>query len=250
MRHVHVPTSPRIPRLTALVLLAALLPLALSSPAWSGERHLGKAELRRYFEDIVRAAHPRADEIRIDHFTCSPEKVSLPVTGESGYSVISHNRAGLGGRETIVLALLVDGREQDRVRLGGDVAVLGPVIKAARSLPRHTVITAADIVTVRADTTMLGPGFMSEAGAVIGKELRTTLRPGAIFYQRLLKKPELVRRGDMVTILAQGSGLRVSVPGMILGSGAQGDLVRVKNMMSRREVYARVVDSDTVRVDF
>jgi flagella basal body P-ring formation protein FlgA len=44
--------------------------------------------------------------------------------------------------------------------------------------------------------------------------------------------------------------LRVTVPGTILEKGYVGESVRVQNTMSLKKIYARVIDSHTVRVDF
>ncbi|MCK5228635.1 MAG: flagella basal body P-ring formation protein FlgA, partial [Desulfobulbaceae bacterium] len=41
-----------------------------------------------------------------------------------------------------------------------------------------------------------------------------------------------------------------TVPGEVRNSGAIGELVRVKNLMSRKEILARVLDSGTVEVNY
>jgi flagella basal body P-ring formation protein FlgA len=66
----------------------------------------------------------------------------------------------------------------------------------------------------------------------------------------MVEAPPLVRRGDLVTILALAGRISVSVPGEMRDSGVKGEVVRVKNLMSRREILARVVDKNTVRVVF
>jgi flagella basal body P-ring formation protein FlgA len=66
----------------------------------------------------------------------------------------------------------------------------------------------------------------------------------------MLVRAPIVKRGDMVTILAEAGGLRVSVPGKILEKGYKGQLVRVQNTMSHKKIYAKVINDATVRVDF
>ena len=61
----------------------------------------------------------------------------------------------------------------------------------------------------------------------------------------MLEKSPIVDRGDVVTILAESDGLRVTVPGRILERGYSGELVRVENIMSKKQVYARVTDHST-----
>ena len=66
----------------------------------------------------------------------------------------------------------------------------------------------------------------------------------------MLERPPIVERGDMVMILAESGGLRVTVPGKILEKGYRGQLVQVQNTMSRKNIYAKVIDEATVMVDF
>jgi flagella basal body P-ring formation protein FlgA len=66
----------------------------------------------------------------------------------------------------------------------------------------------------------------------------------------MLVRAPIVKRGDMVTILAESGGLRVSVPGKILEKGYKGQLVQVQNTMSRKKIYAKVINDATVMVDF
>jgi flagella basal body P-ring formation protein FlgA len=66
----------------------------------------------------------------------------------------------------------------------------------------------------------------------------------------MLERVPIVKRGDMVTILAESSGLKVTVPGRSLERGYKGELIRVQNVMSKKRIYARVVNHVTVKVDF
>ncbi|MBW1753417.1 MAG: flagella basal body P-ring formation protein FlgA, partial [Deltaproteobacteria bacterium] len=52
------------------------------------------------------------------------------------------------------------------------------------------------------------------------------------------------------TILAESSGLRITVPGKVLMKGFAGELVKVQNLMSKRKIYAKIVNPSTVTVDF
>jgi flagella basal body P-ring formation protein FlgA len=60
----------------------------------------------------------------------------------------------------------------------------------------------------------------------------------------------VVDRGDLVTILAESAGVRLTVPGRVMEPGYKNEPVAVENTMSRKKVYATVVDGSTVAVDF
>ena len=238
-----------------LILLAVSLAIVILLPHERSEAMddlavLGKVELQKIFADLAtsRTSLPKAD-IEITHFTAAPDSIELP-PGELDFRTISLSRGKELGKQTIVADILVNGVAQERVTLSGDLTLHGEVICAARALPRHSIIVASDLVRVRRDLTMLGPGLITDETAIIDKETKATLQPGAVFYDHFLKAPQLVKRGDIVSILAASDHITVTVPGRIQTAGAKGDLIKVKNLMSRKEIYAKVIGPDTVQAQF
>jgi flagella basal body P-ring formation protein FlgA len=65
-----------------------------------------------------------------------------------------------------------------------------------------------------------------------------------------VEEPPAVRRGDVVSLVAEGSGLRVTTRGEVKEEGRPGQVVRVRNLSSEREILGRVVNGSTVRVEF
>lgn len=204
---------------------------------------------KAFVELVTRNQLFTADDVEIRNFSCSPCQLSIS-QGEVNYLIISESRGNQLGKELITADVLVDGETQGRIELSGDVHLFGEVVCAAQSLERHQILQSGDLITIRREINMLGPDFVNSATFAIGTELKTTLRPGAIIYKRFLKKPEVVKRGDVVSIMAQTDRLKIRVPGRIESAGAMGDLIRVKNLMSRKEIYARVINSEEVQVDF
>jgi flagella basal body P-ring formation protein FlgA len=66
----------------------------------------------------------------------------------------------------------------------------------------------------------------------------------------LIELPPLVRRGNVVVIIAESDVLKVTALGEVKEKGRRGETIRVVNLSSKKEIYARVVDSNTVKVDF
>ena len=64
------------------------------------------------------------------------------------------------------------------------------------------------------------------------------------------KKNPILDKGDLVTILAQRNNIRITVPGRIMEKGYAGEMIKVQNTMSSKEIFARVMDHSTVIVDF
>jgi len=63
-----------------------------------------------------------------------------------------------------------------------------------------------------------------------------------------LVRPQLVRRGDPVTLLVRSEGLEITAPGRALAGGARGDLVRAVNIATGRTIDGNVEKAGTVRI--
>jgi flagella basal body P-ring formation protein FlgA len=66
----------------------------------------------------------------------------------------------------------------------------------------------------------------------------------------MFEKCPIVDKGDIVTIIAESGDIKVTAPGKVLMKGYAGELVKVQNLMSKKEIYAKIVNGSMVAVDF
>ena len=85
---------------------------------------------------------------------------------------------------------------------------------------------------------------------VVGKRLKAGVRGNNPLRSDNLERVPLVKSGQMVTMLLENGVLKITLAGRAKGAGAEGDLIMVQNLSSNRDVAARVIDAQTVRVDF
>jgi len=69
-----------------------------------------------------------------------------------------------------------------------------------------------------------------------------------VIYLSNLDALPLVTKGDMVRLVYRGTNVRLEVPAEAMGDGAVNDSIPVRNMQSDRQVWAKVVDGETVQV--
>jgi flagella basal body P-ring formation protein FlgA len=77
---------------------------------------------------------------------------------------------------------------------------------------------------------------------------RRALPQGAVLRAAMLEAAPLVRRGQQVTIQAEITGLSVKSAGEALADGSQGELVRVRNLLTNKVITAIVMAPGEVRV--
>lgn len=122
------------------------------------------------------------------------------------------------------------------------------VVVAKQSLPRGTVIGPADIEMHKKDLSQLNYGHFKAPGEAIGMLLKRPISRGTALSPANLKPRQMVRRGDIITILAEVQGLTVRVKGSALADGYRGEAIRVKNQRSKRILQAEVIAPGIVRI--
>lgn len=128
------------------------------------------------------------------------------------------------------------------VRFAIDARVTLPpaVVVAARSLLRGTVIRADDVQLQRGgpDDTP-GDSFQSIA-EVVNQETTRAIPAGKILERNLLRAPLVIQRGEVVTVYARSSGIRVRTTARARENGSLGDLILVESLLDRKAYYVRV----------
>lgn len=120
------------------------------------------------------------------------------------------------------------------------VAVKRPVVVLAVSRPRGATLAASDLVLEPRDIAGLAGGYLTDPAELVGQSLRRTLQARTVLLPSHAAAPELVRRGERVTLQAAAGTISVQVEGEALADGALGERVRVRNLATRRVVEGTV----------
>lgn len=128
------------------------------------------------------------------------------------------------------------------------VKVMADVVVAKGSLPRGTIIRAGDITLEQRDISRLHRGYLETKQAVLGKKLRQRLRQHQVVTPSQLDTPHAIKRNNRVTILANSKSLQIRMAGKALQNGSLGQLIRVRNVSSKKELDARVIAPGIVEV--
>jgi flagella basal body P-ring formation protein FlgA len=125
-----------------------------------------------------------------------------------------------------------------------------PVVVANRTLPIGHRIGRGDVSTEIREGWRNHENLYERAEEVVGKKTWRPVSKGACVKSFHVRDRRDMGRGDAVVIVAESGTIRVQAPGELLESGNPGDRVRVLNKASGKEVYATVVDANTVVVSF
>jgi flagellar basal body P-ring formation protein FlgA len=130
------------------------------------------------------------------------------------------------------------------------VEALAPALVAKRFLARGTLIGQDDVSIAIRNVSSFMNGYLDSASLALGMRVKRPIRKGAPVTSAALAKRKLVRRGDRVMIVAGRKGVQIRAAGKALADGAAGDVVRVRNLRSKRTVEGEVVARNTVSINF
>jgi len=144
----------------------------------------------------------------------------------------------------------VNGKLYKRVWANVTIEVLADVVITRKPLGRHKPITEDDIMVLRMDLSKVPSDVITDPEAVLGKRTRRAIGSKTVMRANLVEFPPLVRRGDVVMIVAETNGLKITALGQVKKKGALGDRIPVMNFDSKKVLYARVMDANTVKIEF
>lgn len=107
------------------------------------------------------------------------------------------------------------------------------VLVARHSLNRGQLLTAEDVRIEQRESSGLPSAYLTRRGEVIGMTLRRNVPGGTVLNPAVLEAPLAVRRGDLVTLIAGGTGIEVKSEGEAIEDGILNQRVRVRTVSGR-----------------
>ncbi|MGD8900796.1 MAG: flagellar basal body P-ring formation chaperone FlgA [Desulfobacterales bacterium] len=199
-------------------------------------------------EFIVQQTPPDNTTMRIKEIRI-PGNVILP-KGRITYNVTAPRKQKLMGRCPITVDFSVNGSVHKKVWTTAMIEVLGSVVVTRKPLGRHKPITEDDIEMQTLDLSNLPANVLTDREAVIGKRTKRAVGAQTPLRADSIELPPLVKRGDLVVIIAESENLKITTLGQVKKKGRRGERIPVVNLDSKKVLQARVVDANTVKVDF
>lgn len=135
-----------------------------------------------------------------------------------------------------------------RLRFGGKAMETVEVAVPTRPLARGEVVRTSDVVMERRPKSEFAGETMGEADRAVGMALRRAARAGQPLRAADLMRPELVQRNENITLIFEAPGIMLTSRAKALETGAEGDVISVLNVQSKRTVQGTVTGPATVTV--
>ncbi len=214
-----------------------------------GHIDIAKNEIEKIVSEFIAQQAPPDNttmcikEIRV------PANVRLP-RGHITYKVSAPRNRALMGRCPIAVDFSVNGKAHKKVWATAMIEVLGPVVVTRKPLGRHKPIAEDDIEIQTLDLANVPANVLTDLEAAIGKRTKRAISAQIPLRADSIELPPLVKRGDLVVIVAESESLKITTLGQVKKKGRLGERIPVVNLDSKKVLHARVVDANTVKVDF
>ncbi|MEM7209401.1 MAG: flagellar basal body P-ring formation chaperone FlgA [Pseudomonadota bacterium] len=134
------------------------------------------------------------------------------------------------------------------VYVGATVDAHADVWVANHALTRGHIVSEHDIIRATRKLSNLRGGYYADKQQLLGLQLKRSVNAGDALSPLYLVKRSLIKRGQVVTIVASVGGIDVQMKGTALTDATRNSLVKVKNSSSGRVVQGRVIDVGKVKI--
>ncbi|WP_374575756.1 flagellar basal body P-ring formation chaperone FlgA [Phenylobacterium sp.] len=185
-----------------------------------------------------------------DLFAGAGEAGNVPVAARTSRSVILNarlvqaaaaragldwaNAGGLG--QIVVVGAGSAAANQAGTDAAGAVRGNVEVLTYARNIGTGEIVQPQDLVWAKAAAAPAGAP--SDADQVIGLAARRPLRQGAAVAARDVSAPQVIKAGEMITVVYENAGISLALKGKAMAAAAVGDILSVQNLDSKKIIQA------------
>ena len=236
--------------INSIIIFTLIIFLTLSNTTSAREKQtITIEEIKKSAKDFLLETLPwEKEQLEIDIYY-QGGKITIP-SGEK--LLIYKGRGGSKniGRIPITLEIQVDGIFQKRIGINSRVMVYQKIVKTTRQIKRGEIFTTENIHLETIKTERFLGNTIKNLEDALGYEAVSYLPNGRSLLQRSMKKPALGSKGEKIMILAEKNGMKITTPGILREDGYENAMVQVLNIESKKLIYGRLVDANTVKVSF
>lgn len=204
----------------------------------------------------IQAAITQAVEQRIGDEMTDVAKLGVPhqnrlrVPEGARFEVRFENRRNQLGALNVSV-MIIDGPEEKLARrVVVSVDRFTEVVTLNRDGKRGSHVRSTDLTMNRVAESSVPRGAIINVENAIGAILKRTVRRGDTLRSNWLDIPPVVLRGQRVRLIAKRGSIRVSTMGETLSKGRSQELIRVRNLSSKKIITGRVTSDGNVEMEF
>ncbi len=145
--------------------------------------------------------------------------------------------------------IFADGKSVAKTLLQGKYYILTEVVVPAKNINKGDLIKSDMLKNIKVRMNRIKPQNVTDITALIGSEAKRSLREGKLINENDIGKVMLIKKGDVVRSIYKTPKMQISAKVEALEDGGKGDKIEVRNVNSKRVIFAEIVDANTVVVE-
>lgn len=143
-----------------------------------------------------------------------------------------------------VTVVMTAGGETFKTNVMMKAARMGSVLVATRRLDRGEIIPANALVTQMRDLNEI----RDYAPAAVGRIVTRPIPEGSVISSTMIEREQLIRKGDRIVVRINLAGIELSAPAEANEAGSLGEVIKVRNIESRKIIAGRITGPGEVTV--
>ncbi|WP_257280613.1 MULTISPECIES: flagellar basal body P-ring formation chaperone FlgA [unclassified Endozoicomonas] len=227
---------------------SSIIIASLFSPHTSSDTNLAKEIERRVYQSVEKEVAGFIQSIPGARYELKVRPLSSSKSRRTCQGNLSVS-AGSGTRPPVgAVKRIVECPGEWRMTVMAENKILVPVIHSIRALARGQRLTADALQFLEVDYSRLRGQFFTEISEIRGRVIKRSIGAQKLISANMLEKDYVIRKGEIVQIIAGGNGLEVSMSGASLDDGEIHETIRVRNRSSGKIVHAEVISTGKVRI--
>jgi len=137
-----------------------------------------------------------------------------------------------------------------RLYVSAMIRAVRDVVVTQAAVLQGEPVTAQHLTTEPRDLTTLRQGYFESIEQVEGKYAKRAIRPGMVLHPKMLYRPELIKKGEQVSIVVNKGGLQVQMKGVALQGAYRDQRIQVRNSSSGKVVEGVAVAAGRVEMAY
>ena len=180
---------------------------------------------------------------------------SLQIDGSAVNIRILSSVADHQSRPSALISHLGTGKPVGRVtflirssRVTAEVEAVKDVVVANRFLRRNQILGEGDLRVSSLRLAWPEARYLEDPALGVGKRVTRPVPFRLPVTEDVLGEPYIIQHGSRITIEYLSGPLKILALGIAKDDGAIGSLIRVTNIDSKKELWAKIIDAETVQV--
>jgi flagella basal body P-ring formation protein FlgA len=195
---------------------------------------------------LLNTTHNLDGDLHLE-FLREPAEIRIP---DDTYEVaLTQSQAnGIISRFIIPFSILIDGEFVYQGSAALKAKILKQVLLSSRRISRGEALNESDFYLAEQNTLTIKGAPIGIESSLVGLESKSTILKDKPLLRRHTAKTPIVGRGDIVDAILTKGAMSITMKVQILDKGAPGDIVRVRNPNSKKQLKGIVTDESTIKI--